>query len=51
MAFEFKDVKEKREEIVVRLLESINRSGQGGVLDRVDAAVKQYEALKEKGII
>ena len=48
---EFKDVKEKREQIVLRLLESFNRSGQGNVLDRVDAAIKQYDTLKEKGII
>ena len=40
-----------KEEIILRLLESLNREGCDYVLNRVGHAIMQYEQLVEKGII
>ena len=40
-----------KEEIILRLVLSLNRGNSGGVYDRVGYAVHQYEQLVERGII
>ena len=37
-------------EIIIRFIEAFNKSGQGGPRDIVDAAITQYDRLKEKVI-
>ena len=40
-----------KEEIILRLVVSLNRGDSGGVYDRVNFAIKQYESLVKCGII
>ena len=40
-----------KQEIILRLVESLNRGNSGGAYDRVSFAVHQYEQLVERGII
>lgn len=40
-----------KEEIILRLVLSLNRGDSGGVYDRVSYAIAQYERLVERGII
>lgn len=37
-------------EIIIRLIEAFDKGGQGGPRDIVDAAIIQYDRLKEKVI-
>lgn len=37
-----------KEEIILRLVESLNRSGKEGYYDRVDVAFMQYEQIQKK---
>lgn len=37
-----------KEEIILRLVESLNRGGEEGYYDRVDVAFMQYEQIQKK---
>ena len=40
-----------KEEIILRLVLSLNRGDSGGAYDRVNIAINQYEKLARAGII
>lgn len=40
-----------KEEIILQLVLSLNRGDSGGVYDRVNIAVNQYEKMVARGII
>ena len=40
-----------KQEIILRLVESLNRGNSGGAYDRVSYAIAQYERLVDAGII
>ena len=40
-----------KQEIILRLVESLNRGNTGGVYDRVSFAIAQYDRLVSAGII
>ena len=39
-----------KQEVILRLVESLNRGNSGGAYDRVSYAVHQYEQMVERGI-
>ena len=40
-----------KQEIILRLVESLNRGNSGGAYDRVSYALTQYKQMVERGII